>query len=494
MFRCPQKTLSVLRPLAATVGIFVLSLLWTPLASAQPNAGRAIAEAAKWPTEQIELSDGRFLSGLIESETAKELVFVELQRPQGKPMYLVVRHLSRDWVKSVRRLDGEGRKELRSRIDRFRNWSRIEAGRMENVALDTMDQGGVTYQTYQGPWFSFSSTAEEETSRRSIVRIEQVFMAYQRIFPPRYTAEKPMTISIFGSTEEYRAFLRKNSLEIENPSFYASDRNLVVAGSDLKRYVRQLAKVRARHASVQRDYQQFAASLPELLARLSKDLKEQGVSQEERNKILAGTRNNWEAELAESERQIKLAERANDALFDDVTARMFTGLAHEAFHAYLENFVYPRDKYHVPRWLNEGLAQIFEGGQLEDDTLRLDAPPPKLLAQLQADLKGSEPLGLAQLLSADESSFLVVHPAGVDVSSRHYLYSWGLAYYLTFLQPLPGADSLDKYVDLNAKDSPPLTRFENLSGMPLPEFERRWRKEMLGLRATAVVKPATSER
>ena len=45
---------------------------------------------------------------------------------------------------------------------------------------------------------------------------------------------------------------------------------------------------------------------------------------------------------------------------------MFRRLAHEAFHAYLETYVYPRQAYDVPRWLNEGLAQTFEAGLLED--------------------------------------------------------------------------------------------------------------------------------
>ena len=36
--------------------------------------------------------------------------------------------------------------------------------------------------------------------------------------------------------------------------------------------------------------------------------------------------------------------------------------------------VYNPATHDVPRWLNEGLAQVFEGGQLESGSLRIDAP------------------------------------------------------------------------------------------------------------------------
>ena len=82
-------------------------------------------------------------------------------------------------------------------------------------------------------------------------------------------------------------------------------------------------------------------------------------------------------------------------------------LYHEAFHAYLRNSVYPRQQYDVPPWLNEGLAVIFEGGLLEGNTLRVDAPNPAALKKLKADLAGPAPLELDSLLSAGEGQFLL---------------------------------------------------------------------------------------
>ena len=59
---------------------------------------------------------------------------------------------------------------------------------------------------------------------------------------------------------------------------------------------------------------------------------------------------------------------------------------------------------------------------------------------------------------------------------RHYLYAWGLAYYLTFEHRLLGSPALDRYVAPDARAVPPQQRFERLVGTPLEEFEPAWRK------------------
>jgi hypothetical protein len=169
-------------------------------------------------------------------------------------------------------------------------------------------------------------------------------------------------------------------------------------------------------------------------------------------------------------------QRTNEQKFAAVTGQMFARLNHEAFHAYLDTFVYPHDQHHVPRWLNEGLAQVFETGQLDGDSLRIDAPDRDRLARLKADL-AAQPLPLAQLLTAEEREFLGPH--GNRSSARHYLYAWGLAYYLAFDERLLGTSRLDDYVAADAAELEPLARFEKLVGQPSGTFERQWRAAMV---------------
>src|SRR5437868_5554133 len=103
--------------------------------------------------------------------------------------------------------------------------------------------------------------------------------------------------------------------------------------------------------------------------------------------------------------------------------------------------------------------------------MRLDAPDAERLKSLQDDLRTQPRLSLADLLAADEGQFLVSHPGGAQASKRHYLYSWGLAYYLAFRQPLLETSALDRYVERHTPPLPPFARFETLVGMPLDQFE-----------------------
>ena len=99
----------------------------------------------------------------------------------------------------------------------------------------------------------------------------------------------------------------------------------------------------------------------------------------------------------------------------------------------------------MPRWLNEGLAQTFEAGLLEADSLRIDTPNLVALQQLQSDLRGPSPLELVDLLNAGSETFLAAH-AGDGKRLAGYYYSWGLAYYLAFDQGVLGTTAVDAYL------------------------------------------------
>jgi hypothetical protein len=137
----------------------------------------------------------------------------------------------------------------------------------------------------------------------------------------------------------------------------------------------------------------------------------------------------------------------------------------------------------VPRWLNEGLAQTFEAGLLEADTLRIDTPNLVALASLQSDLQGPRPIELAEVLNAGSETFLAAHAGDGQSASRSYYYSWGLAYYLAFDQGVFGTPRFDAYLSPAAGNSA-VERFETLVGMPLDAFQTQWREAMLALKPT----------
>ena len=443
------------------------------------SAGTApIEQASQWKLETLEMKDGTVCAGLIQAENETEIEFAEIVRPPGKPMFVIVRPVDSDQVAKTVRLGPADREKLLERFDQFRYRARFEAGRMEKVRLSRAVRDGSVYLNYEGPWFRLESTADEDMTRRCVVRVEQIFLAYRQLLPPEAVRQSDLRLLLFGSMDQYRAYLREADLAIASPAFYSAAENLVVAGSQLNPYARRLRQVRAQNEEARQQYELLKNSFSQRLATVTDQLRQRGYSVseiEEESKLRTAL---WQREYNEAMARLDVVELQNEAKFSQVTRHMFARLYHEAFHAYLESYVYTEKDITLPLWLNEGIAQIFESGRFEADTLRVDAPDPDRLARLKADLAGEKPLTVSEILSADEQDFLAGHTG--QTGQRYYLYSWGLAYYLTFEMNRFNAESLDPFV-LNKDHLGPAARFTRLVGMPIAKFERRWRQAMLGL-------------
>lgn len=455
------------------------SLLLLQAAFAQPTTPPAAAGA--WKLEELRTKDGKTIKGLVQDEREYDLDFAEIVQAPGKPMFAVLRWMNKKEVSSLKKLPKEEHEKLLLQFEQFRNRALIEAGRMENVLLKTDEIGDQQHQLYDGPFFRVDSTTDEETTRRCVVRIEQIFRAYRMILPPRGRPPPPLKVRLYGSLDEYRAELRRLKLNIANPAFYSTRERTILAGSDLDTYARQLTEIRRDHEALRKTWQQFNIDfrkqiLPDELAKL----RAAGFSKDEveAERLLRIAR--WNAQYDAQIATINEQDRRNEAKFAEVTGQMFAQLYHEAFHAWLDNFVYARDRQRVPRWLNEGLAQVFESGKLDDgQSLRIDAPAAARLTFLQNDLKKS-PLPLADFLNRENAPFLEGHTRdSQQAAERTYAYAWGLAWYLAFHEQKLASTALDGYVSADSEKLSPLERFEKLTGQKLPRFEQDWRRAIL---------------
>jgi len=474
--------------LPAFVMCCAVAAAWQDGSQADRSTAFDPAAAAQWPLERLQRKDGSVFEGAVlprrPRDKADDVAFAILRRPRGRPMYLVVRTFSKQSIAKIDRLPEDQRAQLIERIELFRNRpvEEVEKFEMGKLELKSGDPAQAPWIYDSGPWFRLESWTDQEMTRRTIVRIEQIFSAYSEIMPARAKPPRPLRIVLFGSMREYSEFQSQLGFRIANPAVYFPKLNVVAAGSELSAFAGRLEDVRRRHAAIRAQYEQMAAAMPKELKRLADDLEKNGVKASERRATVLAAQRKWKQELADVVAKMDAIERSNSAQFKLVTNEMLMRLYHEAWHAYLENFVYPQDKFDVPRWLNEGLAQIFDEGLLELGTLRLDAPSARRLAALQADLRAVPRLSLAELLTADARSFLVAHPTDVQVSERNYLYSWGLAYYLAVHEPALETALLNHYVDRRQATVNPIVRFEALVGMPLDEFEQKWRAEMLAMK------------
>ncbi len=445
---------------------------------AEENAD--IQAPVAWPLEWVELNDGTKYGGFVQEQRDEEIDFVEIHRPPGKPMFAVVRPIPQDEISRIVSLSDADRADLMQRFEQFRHRVWIEAGRMERIALDERVVDGHPYHTYDGPWFRLESSADRGMTRRCVVRVEQVFRAYRHIFPPRRRPDGKLRVMLLGSMQQYERYLKDAGFRVSAPAFFATSENLVVAGSDLNRFAQRLAQVNRQHAEIRKRYRRarsdFAARMKDVARRLGDSgLGEAEIEQEIRIRTL-----NWEREYESMMHRLQVADLQNEAAFAALTRTMFARLYHEAFHAYAANYLVPPSQAPLPRWLDEGLAQIFESGQLESGTLRIDAPDPDRLRRLQDAIRRDDLPSVRSVISASDQAFVEERPTA-EVQ-RRYLVSWGLAYYLVFQVDLLGSERLEQYVK-NEGDMDPAARFTQLIGMPLGKFEKSWREAMLGLAA-----------
>jgi hypothetical protein len=424
------------------------------------------------------LQDGREFRGLVQSESERWLDFAEIVQRPGEATFAVVRGIDRQQVKSVERLPEEERRDLMRRFAELRQRAVIEAGRMESVPLREALAGQRPALVYEGDWFTLVSTADEESTRRCVVRIEQIFRAYRTLLPPRASAARRLEIRLYAALDEFRQELRTLRLDLDNPAYYDSRQGRIVAACELVHYARRLAEARREAQDLERQYEELEGEFRRRLAEIGDELRRAGFREGEITSELNLRKAAWAKEKEAAFSRARQQMRRNEARFGEVTAAMLRRLSHEALHAWLDLYVFPASEHHVPRWLHEGLAQVFESGQLEGDTLRLDAPDWNKLRQLQASLASTSPLALWEILAALERPYAGRHG---DESQLHYLYAWGVAHHLVFGDGLLTRPALRQYVAAEAAEMEPAARFERLTGVPLADWERNWRAAMLAL-------------
>ena len=174
--------------------------------------------------------------------------------------------------------------------------------------------------------------------------------------------------------DEYQRHLREAGLQIANPAWFSASQNLVLAGGELNTFSRRWQQTQAQNEEVRRQYKALKASFPDRLSGLIQQMKQRGFSAAQIEQEVKLRSAAWQREYDDAMKRLELAQVQNETAFANVTGQMFAQLYHEAFHAYARNYICPQADVTLPLWLNEGLAQIFETGQMEADSLRIDAP------------------------------------------------------------------------------------------------------------------------
>lgn len=450
--------------LLAIAALFISSLPFAIAAEPAPLS-------KDWTFDVIRLKNGYMLKGLILEETANSIRFQHVRRATGRPTISMTSSVRRDDIDRIDKLGDDARETLKNRLKELDPSGYGERQRMESLSLDRCDWNGKPKAgwRYDSDYFSLTSNAPEEVVRRSAVKLEQIYTAYAAFLPPRFPGGKPSNIILYPAVDDYQKMLGENGWKLQNPAFFNPDSNRIFCGSNLLMLGNDLEATRLKHQELRAELDKEEAKLRKLYKR-----------PQELTRFL-------EPVQALRKRMTEY-DKYNDAIFDSATQRFFGILYHEAFHAYVSNFVYPplvKDvsepslRGELPRWLNEGLAQIFETAIVEAGELRVGHADKDRLRRAKDAIRKGEWMTVPELLAAGPKVFLVQHNNNRVGSERAYLASWALTAYLTFDRRLLGSKELDVFVRAVNQGGNVETAFVQLTGQKLPEFDKQFQTWLL---------------
>ncbi len=450
--------------LASVFSLAICSILVASRSSAKADNAPG---GDDWKYDVVYLKAGKIYRGLVFERDGGKVQMWYIVRNPGRPTIFNRECFSANEVDRVEMLPEDEHEKLRQRFETLREEHRrlpdplraIEsnqaaipgADKIELVEVPWRGQAQTKALVYRSTYFELESNASRRVVLVAASQLEQVYAAYVRFLPPRAKG-RPTTILLPRSRADYHALMRGQGRNLLNPAFFDPDKNQIVCAFDWKQMNEELARVHEEHVK--------------LLDKVDK------CEAELRKAYKGEIPDDWKKALAEQRRRIQAAETHNQATFARARQSLFHRLFHEAFHAYLLNFVYPPSEGELPRWLNEGLAQIFETAVFEVGELRIGHADPERLEAAKQAVKKNELLPVADLLRSGGKQFQVAHDSDKQISDRYYLASWALAYYLTFDRKLLGTPALDSYVRQLKRGTDSLEAFRELTGQPLAAFER----------------------
>ena len=450
---------------------FPLVLLVAGVAFAQPPG------TAPWAFDEILLKNKAKFQGLILTEGDDRIRFQTVRRQPGRPTVTLTDTFHRSEIQHVRRLAEKDRQVLRERLAELDSTGKSEQERMESLELvaDSWLGKENAARRYDSDYFTLLSGASDEVTRRAAVRLEQIYTAFARVLPPKFEG-RPTTVLLAPDSQQYHTLLGQAGLPaLLNPAIFDPQGQRILCGSQLRELGTELQNARAEHRRQLDDIARYEASVRKLYRQSKPDLDR-----------------HLEA-AARERRRVQATDRANDAKFNRATAKLFAVLYHEAFHAYVMTFVYRpllpeavaagKGPGELPRWFNEGLAQVFETSVVEAGELRADHADRERLNRTRDLLRAREEglVPLRDLLVAGRELFRAAHADQAAATDRAYLSCWGLAHYLTFGRRVLGTPGFEHYIESVNTTTDPRRAFQTLVGQDLDSFEKDWHKYLLRL-------------
>lgn len=421
--------------------------------SSAPSAADPSQTSSRF--DVLVLKNGSRVEGVLVSETPTGIRFkVVLKRASG-PCQVLETEFAPEEIAHLQRLSPSQRQETVAMLARWTSAANRRSEKEKAIQLTptTGPDGKPAGHRTSTTWFAISSDINEEYLRQLTVRLDELLTAAAALFAVAVPEQPAMHMAIFRRWEDYAAWQRRRRLRVLNPALYDPQRKELAAACDVDELFQQLERERQRTKATLAQLDDFDLKLRRHFAG-APPIEVVGRLREQRWQMLAA--------LTE-----------NEALLERQKAGFFVVLAHEAAHAFLDVAVFPQHAQTMPRWLNEGIAQLFENVIVDDGQAywgRLDADRLRAAQQL---LRRKEWPGLSAVLLDDPSRFKVGHLTQTLQADRHYLAAWALTHWLLVHRATPIA-AIKRYVVVASQETDKLAPFSTLTEMPIAAAEAAW--------------------
>jgi hypothetical protein len=425
--------------------------------------------------DQLTDTSGAKFIGLIVKETPEQVEFQYVNPRAGVRTLVFDVVFARDEIASLVKGREPGRSEAQRRFAAFKTARIREEEAVRQVRLTTVPwvTGEGTSWRHESAAFTLQSDGDEAFVRLVCVRLGEIFAAYRKDVPSRVATPKPTRILLFRSLAGFRDWQLKRGITLLNPAVYDPKANEITVGCDLERLSSLRAGIGQRH-------DQKLKEITELRDKLIKHFQGRPPASQVK-------------QILQARSQIIEVNDENAVTYAKLESGFFGMLYHEAFHAYLDNAVYPSQQYEVPRWLNEGLAQLFENAFVEIGELQIGRMDEKRLQNIQDAVRRGRFMTLREILQAPPDQFFVRHTQEQFEADRQYDAAWALAHFLKNDVRVLDApmERLTEYVSTARQAGQELRTFEKLVGMSIDECERKWRDYLLRLRVDGTLRASS---
>jgi hypothetical protein len=420
--------------------------------------------------DHLVLHTGSEFDGLVTNDQAQQIRFQYLVRKPGVRTLVFETTFDRSEIARLDKASEPGRtlaKQVIAGLLAGKSREEEAAKRLPLKQTNWLSGTEPSWQ-YEGRYFHLHSNAREDLVRLVCVRLDEIFAAYVNTLPKRQDAAKPTRIILFHSLAEFQEWQQKHGVQFLNPAVYDQNHNEIIVGSDVERLTKELSDLNKKHEGELR-------AIEEQRQKLFKHFQGQPPAAQLR-------------QLQQLARGLHGINQENEVALANLQAGFFATLYHEAFHAYLDNWVYPSLTYFVPRWLGEGLAQLYENAFVEIGQLRVGRINEKRLQEIQDEVRRGRFISLREILISPPQQFFVRHTLDAFESDRQYAAAWALAHYLTFGLKLLETERFTDYVT-KVPNRDEVKAFETLTGQTVDEFVINWHNYLLRLRPDGTLRP-----